>query len=79
MLPFLKPKHISSVIIATHSPEKGIQDEHEEGEEMPGLISASEDLIKAIHAKDAKAVASALKAADDIMDAEQEEEENGDE
>lgn len=70
MVPFLKPKHISAVIIAKHKPEGGIEDMHEEGEDHPALMSAAEDLISAVQMKDAKAVAEALKAAFQIVDSE---------
>lgn len=69
MLPFLRPEKMSSVIIARRTKD-GIKDEHEEGEHESGLMSAAEDLIKAVHSKDIKAVASALKSAFEISDSE---------
>lgn len=36
--------------------------ESEEGEHPPGFMAAAEDLISAVHAKDAKGVADAWKA-----------------
>lgn len=60
MLPFLKPKNIASTIIASYSPEKGVQTEHEEGEQHPELMKHAESLISAIHGKDTKAVAEAM-------------------
>lgn len=69
MLPFLKPKKITSIIIAKHKPEGGIEPMHEEDEEMPELVGAAESLISAVHSKDAKAVAEALKAAFEVCDA----------
>lgn len=68
MLPFLKPKKMSSVIIAKIKPEGKIEPSHEEGEEMPELIGAAESLISAVHSKDANAVAECLKAAFEICD-----------
>jgi hypothetical protein len=71
MLPFLKERKIASVLVAKRSPE---------GEEttMPevdeGLMAAAEDLIRAVHSKDAHAVASALKAAFEISDSQPHEE-----
>lgn len=56
-------------IIARTKPDGGIEPESQEGQDDPGLMSAAEDLISAINMKDASAVASALKAAFDIMDA----------
>lgn len=68
MLPFLKPKKMASVIIATRKPNGSVMPEHEEGESEPGLMSAAEDLISAIHSKDASAAASALQAAFEMME-----------
>lgn len=68
MLPFLQPKKMASVIIASRKPSGEITPEHEEGEHEPGLMSAAEDLISAVHAKDASAVASALSAAFEMME-----------
>lgn len=62
MLPWLAPKKQASVIIAKRVGDK-TEAEHEEGEHPPGLMAAAEDLISAVHAKDAKAVASAIYAA----------------
>jgi hypothetical protein len=39
-----------------------------EGQEDEGLDACSEDLIRAVHAKDAKGVSSALKAAFELLD-----------
>lgn len=68
MLPFLKPKKISSVIIASRKKDGTVMPEHEEGENDAGLMAAAEDLISAVHSKDSSAVASALKAAFEIME-----------
>lgn len=68
MLPFLAPKKQAGVIIAKRVGDK-TEPMHEEGEEDPGLMAAAEDLISAIHAKDAKAAAQALKAAFEVCDA----------
>lgn len=62
MLPFLQPRKQAGVIIAKRKPEGGIEPMHEEGEHEPGLMAAAEDLISAVHAKDAKGVADAMKA-----------------
>ena len=69
MLPFLKPKAMSGVIIARKKADGGgIEPMHEEGEHEPGLMAAAEDLISAFHMKDAKAVADALVAAFHVAD-----------
>jgi hypothetical protein len=62
MLPYLRPQKAASVIMASVSPKGDVMPEGEEGED-PGLMAAAEDLIRAVHAKDAKAVAEALRAA----------------
>lgn len=63
MLPFLKPKKLSAVIIHKVKPEGGTTPEGEEGEPKPELMSIAESLISAVHSKDAAAVADALEAA----------------
>jgi hypothetical protein len=62
MLPFLKPQRAAGVIMATRKPDGSHTPEQEEGEAHPHLMAAAEDLVRAIHAKDAKAVASAMQA-----------------
>lgn len=73
MLPFLKQRKIASVIMAKRKPDGAIEPISEEGEETPELMSAAEDLIRALHSKDAGAVAAALKAAFQMMDSAEEE------
>lgn len=73
MLPFLAPKKQAGVIIAKRVGDK-TEVESEEGEHAPGLMASAEDLISAVHAKDAKAVASAIKAAFEVCDSEPHEE-----
>lgn len=68
MLPFLKPKKLSAIIIHKTKPEGGTEPMHEEGEEMPELVGAAENLISAVHAKDAHATAEAIKAAFEICE-----------
>lgn len=70
MLPFLKPKKAGSVIKASYG-EGGMVNEGEEGEHSMGSMAAAEDLISAIHAKDAKGVADAMKAHHDMMESEE--------
>lgn len=68
MLPFLKPKKITSVMVATRHPDGRMEHGGYADDEHPGLMACAEDLIHAVHAKDAKAVAEALKAACEICD-----------
>lgn len=62
MLPFLKPKNISSVIMTKIKPEGGIEPVNEEGEPAPEMMAVAEELISAVHSKDAKALAEVLSA-----------------
>ncbi len=65
LLPFLKNKQQQSgVIVQNRTP-----DEPKDSEDQ-GLMACAQDLIDAVHAKDAKRVASALKAAFEIADSE---------
>lgn len=67
MLPFIKPKSFgaggpitsvkSSDFLDGDAGDEAMEKEHSEG-----IMSASSDLIHAVHAKDAKGVADALKA-----------------
>jgi hypothetical protein len=80
MLPFLK-KNISQpgMITQQRSPDSSL--ETEEDDSGAGISAAAQDLIDAVHAKDSAGVASALKAAFDILDSEphEENEHNNDE
>lgn len=67
MLPFLNPRKSAGVIIAKRVGDK-TEPMHEEGEPEPGLMAAAEDLISAVHMKDAKAVAEAFKAAFEVCE-----------
>lgn len=67
MLPFLKHRKISSVIIAKRNPEGNVEAMHEEGEQSPELMNAADSLISAVHMKDSEAVAEALKSAFEAM------------
>lgn len=73
-LPFLKPRAVAGVIISHRKPDGQKGDERAEGEEDQGILSAAEDLIRAIHSKDAQSVASALRAAFEICDSQPHEE-----
>ncbi len=66
MLPFLKPKKAGTVMVAKYSNGE-TKSEGEVGEHNEGLMSAAQDLISAIHAKDAKAVCDALCAAKEMI------------
>lgn len=66
MLPFLRPKHQPTVVEIKRKPDGEVSTA--EQSEDQGLISCAEDLIKAVHAKDAKGVAQAIKAAVEICD-----------
>jgi hypothetical protein len=69
MLPFLKPQRKDAgVIVSTRLPDGGAKMDHQEGHELDGVKAAAADLIRAVHAKDESAVASALKAAFEILD-----------
>ncbi len=67
-LPFLKPKSVASLIISQRKPDGDIAPDHSEDNPDSGLMACSEDLIRAVHAKDASAVTAALKAAYELMD-----------
>lgn len=76
-LPFLKPKKVASVIIMSKkkadSPAEPVS---EEGEETAELLKASEDILKAIVNKDAKALAQAFNNAYMALEKEEHESEN---
>lgn len=65
MLPFLRPKSAAGVIIQKRKP-----DGSQEVEDAPGsaIEACAEDLIRAVHAKDSKAVAAALCAAFEVFE-----------
>jgi hypothetical protein len=54
MLPFLKPKHVATTIMARVKPEGGV----EHGDHK--LLPLAEKLVEAIYSKDAHGVASIL-------------------
>lgn len=67
MLPFLKPRAKNSGIATVYrAPDEG---KESEGSDLEGLHAAADDLHKAIQANDIKAIAAALKAAFEILDA----------
>ncbi len=64
MLPFLKKTQEASVSV----PVESVKREPDEEPEYDALESAAEDLISAVHSKDAKGVAAALRAAHEICE-----------
>jgi len=74
MLPFLQPKKMAGLIVQKYKPEGKMEPMGEEGDMDPGLMAAAEDLISAVHAKDAKKVAQALQSAFEIAESKPHEE-----
>lgn len=72
MLPFLKPEKMASVIVARRKKDGSVEPQHAEDQHPPELMSAAEDLIRAIHEKSASGVAAALKNALAIADSSEE-------
>lgn len=70
-LPFLKPKNVAGLIMSTRKPDGGKEETGTEGSENEGLLASAEDLIRAIHSRDAKHVALALRAAIDCLDSDE--------
>lgn len=64
MLPFLRHNKEASA----SAPIETIKREHDEDAEFDVLEAAAEDLIHAVHSKDVKAVAEALRAAFELCD-----------
>lgn len=73
MLPFLKPKYQTGLIVETRKSD-GDKERTNQSDADDGLKMAAEDLIRAVHSKDGASVASALRAAFEILDAEPHEE-----
>lgn len=66
MLPYLKKakeSQTSGLIVQQRTP-----DETSEPKDTTGIEACADELIRAVHSKDSKAVASALKDAFDILD-----------
>lgn len=72
MLPFLKPKAVSGVIISHRKPLGGQTEEptDDEGQEDAAMQAAAQDIITAIHNNDSTHLAHALRAAFQILDSE---------
>ena len=74
MLPFLKNKIQSpGMIIETRKPDENPSQE-EESNDDEGLEMAAQDLIDAVHSKDVKGVASAMRAAFEFLESQPHEE-----
>lgn len=71
MLPFLKRTQEASASGPVETVKR--ESDHEDDGDYDMLESAAEDLIKAIHSKDTKAVASAIRAAIELYDSEPQE------
>ena len=65
MLPFLKH---SQEVGSSSSVEAVMRKSDDEDKEFDSLESAAEDLMNAVHSKDIKAIASALRAAFELME-----------
>lgn len=75
--PFLKPQRRDAGVIMTVRQPDGSKPQVEDSEDQ-GLTACSDDLIRAIHAKDAAGVTSALKSAFEILDSEPQDQDAGD-
>jgi hypothetical protein len=67
MLPFLKPKLQTGVLMKTRQADTGDMPEDDSGDDA-GLTACAEDLIQAVHAKDAAAVRSAFQSMCELLD-----------
>ncbi len=69
MLPFLKHKQVSALIISKRTPDDTAgKAEHAAGDEMHELEGICEDILRSITAKDAKALARSIKDAFEVAD-----------
>ena len=72
MLPFLKRNHEAS----SSAPVDSVERKPDEGaDEFDSMESAAQDLCDAVHSKDVKAVAAALRAAFELMESEEDSQE----
>lgn len=67
MLPFLKTKKVAGLIISSRKPD-GSTEELPEENEQSSIDTCSQDLLKAVEAKDIKGISEALKSAFTILD-----------
>lgn len=73
MLPFLKPRPQTGVVITQRMSDHGVKPDTSD-QDYDSIEACATDLIRAVHAKDAQAVCKALRAAFEIMDSEPHEE-----
>lgn len=74
-LPFLQDKkRMVAIIMGKRHDDGSVEVGNPDGSPMDGIMSAAADLMKAIHAKDVKMVAEALKSAFEILDEDEPEE-----
>lgn len=66
MLPFLQPKKITTVIVDRHRPAGTLDSDGQNAPKYDALLAAADELITATHARNARAVAEAFKAAFEI-------------
>lgn len=69
MLPFMKHKMQTGVIVNTRKPDGSHVEDGMEGDDQ-GMEAVAEDMIRAFSTKDSKALAAALRAAFEIADSE---------
>ena len=77
MLPFLPAKKQGSVVVHKVKEDGGLDVGIPEDEKDPGLMAMAEDLIRAVHAKDAAAVVDAMQCAFDMMETQPHQENEG--
>lgn len=71
MLPFLKKKEapVAGIVIKTRTPdEKPVEEMDEVDDQMVAIEACAKELIRAVHARDSKAVAMAMVDAFDILE-----------
>lgn len=72
MLPFLKPKMMTGLIVSKRKPDgQGVEVSHSEDNADSALEAAAEDILRAITDKDGKHLCLALRAAFQILDSEE--------
>ena len=74
MLPFLKPRKMSSLIIASRKKDGTAAEAVKEDETHPKLLEAAEHMVSAVHEKDASKVAEAMRMAHEHLNTSQESE-----
>lgn len=63
MLPFLKSKRSTGISVEYRKPDQ----QKEENQEDPALKACADDILKAVEERNPKALASALRAAFDVL------------